>query len=210
MSFLLRNLGEPLQGGNKLEITLDGETIQVSCNNSSPHSQFDERRRSHYRFYCSRRMGSNDYHNRCPSCDGRCGPGNGCQCTSCYQMEHAYEQYLLNSSIPNLPAVPLQPQTQSTTVEAEIASFTSLNQCNVFQTKLDQWTALLQTKKEEIIARQPQELCAICLDQRKSMALVPCGHVCLCDGCAEVVMNRPRRTCPLCTQAVESRMRVYF
>ena len=38
--------------------------------------------------------------------------------------------------------------------------------------------------------------CIICLDAERSHLLTPCGHRCLCKGCAED-MELPRR-CPIC------------
>ena len=38
--------------------------------------------------------------------------------------------------------------------------------------------------------------CIICLEAERSQLLTPCGHMCLCKGCAED-MELPRR-CPIC------------
>lgn len=39
------------------------------------------------RHYCGRFIGQDGYHEACGSCDGRCGPNNGCQCESCYNYD---------------------------------------------------------------------------------------------------------------------------
>ena len=45
--------------------------------------------------------------------------------------------------------------------------------------------------------------CVICLDERKSVLLLPCSHLCVCEGCADrsfagAQMDR----CPLCRAEV--------
>ena len=49
--------------------------------------------------------------------------------------------------------------------------------------------------------------CVICLDDVKSHACVPCGHLCMCANCA--ADERKNRTCPLCRKAVREMMRVF-
>ena len=46
--------------------------------------------------------------------------------------------------------------------------------------------------------------CPICFEPEKSTALVPCGHI-LCGACAAKYAN-----CPVCREAVASRMRVFW
>jgi hypothetical protein len=38
------------------------------------------------RYYCGRRVGQTGYANACGNCDGKCGPGNGCQCSACFAL----------------------------------------------------------------------------------------------------------------------------
>jgi hypothetical protein len=46
---------------------------------------------------------------------------------------------------------------------------------------------------------QPDE-CAVCLDEEPAVVLVPCGHLCLCRECTEVLRERK---CPLCRAQVD-------
>ena len=40
----------------------------------------------------------------------------------------------------------------------------------------------------------------VCLDAPSAVVLVPCGHKCLCEACAErIEVGEP---CPICRQAV--------
>ncbi|OWA53035.1 hypothetical protein BV898_17471 [Hypsibius exemplaris] len=47
-----------------------------------------------------------------------------------------------------------------------------------------------------------EKLCAICHDMPKNVVLVPCGHLCICQGCSELGIN----DCPLCRQRVLSKI----
>ena len=42
--------------------------------------------------------------------------------------------------------------------------------------------------------------CTVCMDQANTHVLVPCGHKCVCAGCAELV--RVQGACPICRTAI--------
>ena len=46
--------------------------------------------------------------------------------------------------------------------------------------------------------------CVICCDAQRSVALVPCGHVCCCSDCAGDV-----RACPVCRSVVQERVTLF-
>lgn len=52
------------------------------------------------------------------------------------------------------------------------------------------------------------KLCVVCFEGPKSHACVPCGHQCLCDGCA--ANPRVNEACPLCRTPVHMMMKVRF
>ena len=70
--------------------------------------------------------------------------------------------------------------------------------------------ALLKKKKEEeekarLILSNSNDTCCICLDGKKSVVLLPCRHLCLCEKC-----NSPSlKKCPICRSTIESRMVVF-
>ena len=39
--------------------------------------------------------------------------------------------------------------------------------------------------------------CVVCKESRKEYAFLPCGHMCVCEGCAALIQGQDR-TCPLC------------
>jgi hypothetical protein len=47
------------------------------------------------------------------------------------------------------------------------------------------------------------QMCVVCLDERKTHAMLPCLHKCVCGTCAEL-MTGPNVTCPMCREPVES------
>lgn len=60
--------------------------------------------------------------------------------------------------------------------------------------------------------RQEKPQCVICQVEAPVRAVVPCGHVCLCDNCAVSISERESndRLCPLCRGPVSSTLRIYM
>ena len=52
------------------------------------------------------------------------------------------------------------------------------------------------------------KLCVVCWKLEKTHALVPCGHYCLCEICADAVMEVDRK-CPICREQSLMKMKVY-
>jgi hypothetical protein len=50
--------------------------------------------------------------------------------------------------------------------------------------------------------------CVMCMDVEKSHAFVPCGHMCVCEGCAAKVMGA-NKECPFCCTVATAVMRVF-
>ena len=57
-------------------------------------------------------------------------------------------------------------------------------------------------------------VCVICVDQPAEWALLPCGHLCLCQSCCtELVRNRTAQTptnCPICRGEVRAETRIFL
>ena len=60
--------------------------------------------------------------------------------------------------------------------------------------------------------------CVVCLTEAKTHACVPCGHLCLCAGCTDLLkMDASRRSrgrgrkpaCPLCRSPVDLMMHIH-
>lgn len=54
----------------------------------------------------------------------------------------------------------------------------------------------------------PYHFCVICQDKMKSIVLLPCRHLCLCQDCFRQ-LRRYRRECPMCRQPYEHSIQVY-
>lgn len=48
------------------------------------------------------------------------------------------------------------------------------------------------------------EDCFICIDQKRQLACLPCGHLCACVPCGYAL-----KTCPICREKIQSFLRVY-
>lgn len=51
--------------------------------------------------------------------------------------------------------------------------------------------------------------CSVCFEQPVSHVLVPCGHACLCQGCAKAVSRREIRMCPEGRCPIDDCVRLY-
>jgi len=64
---------------------------------------------------------------------------------------------------------------------------------------MTEWRAELTKDSED-----EQELCKICYEKSTSIVLVPCGHMCTCEGCSAKVNE-----CPVCRTGIKSRQAVF-
>ena len=79
---------------------------------------------------------------------------------------------------------------------------------------------LLNNRNNELEINIDQKICCICRDQNSDFALRPCGHLCLCYECCQLLKENSRQgsreqfavknfLCPICRQKVVSEIRIY-
>ena len=60
------------------------------------------------------------------------------------------------------------------------------------------------------IGNDSRGTCVICQDGVANIAVIPCGHLCLCSSCANSLNSRNgQRNCPLCRGNLENLCRIY-
>ena len=52
-------------------------------------------------------------------------------------------------------------------------------------------------------------LCVVCMDSPLTHAMVPCGHLCVCELCSAKLMEAERKACPMCNQVFDTALRVF-
>ena len=54
--------------------------------------------------------------------------------------------------------------------------------------------------------------CVVCQVEKANVAVVPCGHVCLCQSCSNTYQNlrRGAKQCPICRGSMEKTMKIYL
>ena len=53
------------------------------------------------------------------------------------------------------------------------------------------------------------DVCVICMTERKFYAIIPCGHLLFCESCSKSVMQNVQALCPLCRGKINSTIRIY-
>lgn len=64
-------------------------------------------------------------------------------------------------------------------------------------------------KKESKDDDDDEKLCIVCLDRPKVMAILPCGHMCLCEKCGEMYKKDKTKTCPECRRKIEGVYKIF-
>jgi hypothetical protein len=60
--------------------------------------------------------------------------------------------------------------------------------------------------REELGKQKEERLCVICQEKEKSVVLLPCRHMCLCDTCS---IHEYLQQCPLCRRPIAHKISVY-
>ena len=52
--------------------------------------------------------------------------------------------------------------------------------------------------------------CVVCLDHDATHAIIPCGHRCVCQEHAEMLIGLKDQLCPVCRVSIRGSLRVYM
>ena len=59
-------------------------------------------------------------------------------------------------------------------------------------------------------AVEEEVLCVVCMDAPKQHSILPCGHQCVCEACAQQLTQKSPPTCPVCRALIQGTTRVYL
>ena len=63
--------------------------------------------------------------------------------------------------------------------------------------------------RERDRAEVEQRTCVVCTADAAVVAIVPCGHVCLCQDCEGAMRKHNQRVCPMCRTSIRETLRVF-
>jgi len=105
------------------------------------------------------------------------------------------------------------------TVDEKLAQLTGqrLDQMTVAETEhlersLQDYISAARRHKEKLLQQklemaEASTVCVVCQEHAKSVLILPCRHLCLCQRCSE---NQLLRTCPLCRENIESKIQTFL
>eukprot|EP01062_Namystynia_karyoxenos_P052966 TRINITY_DN4268_c0_g2_i1.p1 TRINITY_DN4268_c0_g2~~TRINITY_DN4268_c0_g2_i1.p1 ORF type:complete len:467 (+),score=134.06 TRINITY_DN4268_c0_g2_i1:93-1403(+) len=62
----------------------------------------------------------------------------------------------------------------------------------------------------KVTKAEGSEACSICMENKKTVVLLPCRHLCLCAACVRDVLKLDAPSCPLCRQPITDIIDVYL
>ena len=63
------------------------------------------------------------------------------------------------------------------------------------------------TEHSKPVGPPPRGCCVSCYEVHSRIAMVPCGHLCLCSACSELLPNES--SCPICRAPVTQRIKIH-
>jgi len=61
----------------------------------------------------------------------------------------------------------------------------------------------------EVEREREDKLCVVCQDKEKCIMILPCRHLCICEGCQGPIRTH-RNTCPICRRGVKQMIKAYL
>lgn len=63
--------------------------------------------------------------------------------------------------------------------------------------------------EQELEQEREKQLCVVCLNEARSVILLPCRHFALCTQCLGTLFQQQRQTCPMCRHTIYEAIPVY-
>jgi hypothetical protein len=71
------------------------------------------------------------------------------------------------------------------------------------------YTRFMRRKLQQDLNNNPY-LCVICWNDKKTIVLLPCRHLCVCVSCSKKLWNNTQKeTCPICRNDVENLLEAF-
>ncbi|KAI9209431.1 uncharacterized protein BJ171DRAFT_577047 [Polychytrium aggregatum] len=117
-----------------------------------------------------------------------------------------------------LPAAPSRPLIQGSVVPPDPASSSSSNSLEVFVAALNNLQYLNPMVDDVILTRKLRSRavnewnwnCIICRDRMRTVILLPCNHLCICEDCRADMAQRGLYRCPLDNRKIEGTMKIFW
>ena len=75
--------------------------------------------------------------------------------------------------------------------------------------ELQQMNAQLGVAPPAAPQLEEEALCVVCMDAPKQHIILPCGHQCVCEACAQQLTQTTSPSCPVCRAPIRETTRVY-
>lgn len=75
--------------------------------------------------------------------------------------------------------------------------------------RLKQQLAQLTAENEQKEKVMQQTLCVVCTDRPKNTTLMPCRHMCVCEGCKDNLVQNWGGKCPMCREPIQDAVTAY-
>ena len=88
----------------------------------------------------------------------------------------------------------------------------NFDECVKLEKRIKSSLESIEERKERIVKYEMksgdpgERLCVICQEHEKSVVLLPCRHMCLCDKCSSLAAVT---SCPLCRRNIDHKINVF-
>lgn len=87
----------------------------------------------------------------------------------------------------------------------ELENITNTQISNNKQSKIVRWFM-------KCIACQDDDknICSICMENNTNILIEPCGHICTCEQCINMILQSKNKKCPVCRVDITNTVKAYL